>query len=100
MVLGLFSLHTLVSTNKILYTRKLGVVPEKFLVSCKFTNSIKVTSIYLTPQRGMPSAAHHGVTISWRGVPSGTRLTALSDFSFHLSNTYEAITFCPQQPHR
>jgi hypothetical protein len=56
--------------------------------------------VILTPQRGMPSAARHDVTISWRGVPSGTRLTALSDFSFHLSNTYEAITFCPQQPRR
>jgi hypothetical protein len=47
----------------------------------------------LTCQRGVPSTACHDVTISWRGVPSGTRLTALSDFSFHLSSTYEAITF-------
>jgi hypothetical protein len=39
----------------------------------------------------MPSAARHDVTISWRGVLIGTRLTALSDFSFQLSNTYEAL---------
>jgi hypothetical protein len=56
--------------------------------------------LYLTPQRGMPSAARHDVTISWRGALSGTRLTALSDFSLHLLNTYETITFCPQQPRR
>jgi hypothetical protein len=37
--------------------------------------------------------ARHRLNISWRGVTSCSHITALSDFSFHLSSVYEAIPF-------
>jgi hypothetical protein len=64
-------------------------------------STVKSAYIFsLTLLREVPGMARHDVTFSYCGVPSWNHLTALSDFSFHLSNAYEAITFCPLLPHR
>jgi hypothetical protein len=54
----------------------------------------------LTLQRGVPTMARCDLNISWHGVENWSHVTVLFDFSFHLSNAYEAIAFGPLQPRR
>jgi hypothetical protein len=83
----------LVTRYTILIVIKKNVCSHKILnhtVKCLLNFPSFKTFLCLTLQRGVPSMALHDVTISWSGVLSGTRLTVLSDFSFHLLNIYEA----------